>query len=143
MQSISTFIGNQSKRLVNVVTKRSAGIVGLGLFVGITAVSMWQQWGLTFGSDPQLLLVVSLVVAIRFWVGQKWYISRSRIAGKQSLTTLILCLAAWSILFPFWIDALTTFTGIVPLSYLNHEYSKIPVFFALAVAGWAIPGMLW
>ena len=27
----------------------SAGLFGLGMFLGIIAVTMWQQWSLTFG----------------------------------------------------------------------------------------------
>lgn len=143
MQSVNLLSWAKPNRLLSIISTTSAGIIGLGTYIGILAVTMWQQWSLTFGYDPQLLLIVALVLALRFWLGQRWYLSKATLSGKQSIAPLIYCLSAWAVLFPFWIDTLATFAKNLPIGYLENELSKTLLFFTLAVLGWAIPGMLW
>ena len=121
----------------------SFGRFGLGIFLGIVAVSTWQQFSLTFGLDPVLMLCVGLVLAVALWCGERWRPGQARTSQIAGLSYVLWCLCAWSILNPFWIDAMTTLMGHVPQSWLENTSSKLLVVLAIAVSAWLIPGILW
>ncbi len=119
------------------------GRFGLGIFLGTVAVSMWQQFTLTFGLDPVLMLAVGLVLSVALWCGERWRPAQTNDSQYSGLTYVVWCLCAWSIFNPFWIDALTTLMGYIPQAWLENSTSKPFVVLAIAVAAWLIPGMLW
>ncbi len=118
------------------------GRFGLGVFLGTVAVSMWQQFSLTFGLDPALMLAVGLVLSVALWCGERWRPAQANLSQYSGLSYVVWCLCAWSILNPFWIDALTTMMSYIPQSWLENSTTKPFVVLAIAVAAWLIPGML-
>ena len=121
----------------------STGLFGLGMFLGTLAVSMWQQWSLAFGLDPVFLLAVAVVVSLALWLGQREWVAQGGVTPGQSLAYSIWCISAWSLLHPFWIDAMTTLMRVVPMSLLENPTAKPVLALAVAVLGWLIPGILW
>ena len=119
------------------------GRFGLGIFLGIVAVSMWQQFSLTFGVDPVLMLMVGLVLSVALWCGERWRPAQAKTSPSSGLSYVLWCLCVWSILNPFWIDTMTTLMGTIPQSWLENSTSKLFVVLAIAVSAWFIPGMLW
>lgn len=133
---------NFCKRLLSLDSNPLAGLFGLGVFLGIVAISLWEQWSLTFGLDPQLLLAVSLVVSLSFWWGSNPRNRRTASTGK-SLSELILCLCAWSLLHPFWIETMTVVLANVSLVWFERADTKPLLSLTLAVVGWSVPAILW
>lgn len=134
--------GNRFRRLLSASSIAVTGFFGLGLFLGTVAVSMWQQWSLTFGLDPQFLLAVSIVLSVSFMGSRRQRVQEGTADG-QALAYLIICLSACSLLHPFWIEALTMMMAQLSLSWLENETSKPFVALAFALAGWTVPGILW
>ena len=118
-----------------------SGFFVLGVFLGVVPVSMWQQWGLAFGQDPELLLAVSLILSLTFWLGQRWQSTASARNGR--IGTLVIYLSAWSVLHPFWVDALASLMSYLPLPMMESGTTKPLIGAALAAVGWIVPGMLW
>ena len=104
---------------------------------------MWQQFTLTFGLDPVLMLAVGLVLSVAFWFGERWRPAQAKISQYSGLSYVVWCLSVWAILNPFWIDALTTLMGYIPQAWLENSNIKLFVLLAIAVAAWLIPGILW
>ena len=119
------------------------GRLGLGIFLGVVAVSTWQQFSLTFGLDPLLMLSVGLVLSIALWFGERWRPAQTKASQGSGLAYVLWCLCAWSILNPFWIDTMTTVMGHVPQTWLENSTTKLIVSLAIALGAWLIPGMLW
>ena len=126
-------------RLVAFLAARFA----LGTFLGVIAVAMWQQFSLTFGLDPVLQLAVGLVMAGILWHASHWQPTAGNVPQSRTLSSLIWCLCAWTLLHPFWMDSLSTLMGRVPLSWLEDSVTKPFVALALATSGWLVPGILW
>jgi spermidine synthase len=116
---------------------------GSGMFLGIIAVSMWQQWSLTFGLDLQFLFAVAIVLATAFPFGARWQRTGTKATRHHAMASLLWCLAAWSLLHPYWIEALATSMSILPLAWLEHSVTKSGIALAVAMMGWFIPGILW
>ena len=115
----------------------------LGTLLGIFAVSMWQQFSLTYGLDPVLILAVGLVLSVAFWLGQRWSQRQPAQSWNRTFSYVLLCLSVWSLLHPFWIDSITTFLGFVPLAWLEGKTIAPFVALTIAILGWLLPGMLW
>ena len=122
--------------------KTLAGLFALGLFLGIVAISMWEQWSLTFGLDSQLLLATSLVLSGAIGWGSRQRMLQTKSDGHL-LAYRIVCLCAWSLLHPFWIEAMTVGMSEVPLAWLEQTTTKSGLALLLALVGWSIPGILW
>ena len=99
---------NQLSRSFQICSTALFGRFGLGIFLGIVAVSTWQQFSLTFGLDPVLVLAVGLVLSVALWCGERWRPAQAVVSPYAGLSYVVWCLCAWSILNPFWIDAMTT-----------------------------------
>lgn len=143
MYAASLLTWNRWKPTLRAVQSASIPLFGLGLFLGIVAVSMWRQWSLTFGQDSRFLLAVSLVFALSCWLGQRWNQIRGAVPDSRSVASLIFCLAAWSTLHPFWIDSLTVFMSFLPLACFENGLTKPILVMLLAILGWIVPGILW
>lgn len=130
------------KRFSALILKAPTGLFGLGLFLGIIAVSLWQQWSLAFGLDLQIQLAVSIVLSCALWYGPRLRVP-DRMAQGRFLSYLIICLGVWSLLHPIWIESLTTLMVQVPISKLEDSTSGWMISFGLALAGWMIPATLW
>ena len=114
---------NFCKRLLGAAPKVLVGLFGLGLFLGIVAISMWEQWSLTFGLDPQFLLPVSFVLSLAFlWGPSRQKLQRT--SDGNLLGCLILYLCAWSLLHPFWIEAMTFIMSGLPLAWFEQTTTK-------------------
>ena len=138
-QSLIPRMGNFS---LEILLSVNAIFLGLGIFLGLITVSMCQQWLLIFGQDAQISVVVSIVLSLALWAGQRWQSTRLVSSDDRSLASLVFCLSSWTILHPYWIDSLTVVLGFVPLQYLEANVSKLIVFLALATFIWTIPAML-
>ena len=119
------------------------GRFALGTLLGIVAVSMWQQFSLSFGLDPILTMAVGLVLSAGFWLGQRWSQNQRDMAWGRTFSYLLFCLCAWSWLHPYWIDTMTTMMGVVPLRWLELPGTKLLVAGCVALLAWLVPGMLW
>ncbi len=142
------FAGNWStfrifKSLIPFLSLPSLGRFALGILLGIAAVSMWQQFHLAFGLDPVMLLMEGLVLSLAFWLGQRWSAKQTRDSGNRSLSYMVLCVVAWSLLHPFWIETITTLIAFLPISWLEGSSSRPVAFLVVAILGWLLPGMLW
>lgn len=115
----------------------------LGLFLGVIAVSMWQQYSLTFGLDPIVQLALSLVMSWTLWYASNWRPTPGNGTQTRTLSALIWCLCAWTLLHPFWMDSMSTLMGSVPLLWLEHALFKPILALGIAAASWVIPGILW
>lgn len=133
---------NFCRRSLGVESKTIAGLFGLGLFLGIIAISMWEQWSLTFGLDSQFLLATSLVLSVAFGWGSRQRMLQTKSDGHL-LAYRIVCLCAWSLLHPFWIEAITVIMADVPLNWLEQTATKSGLALLLAIVGWSIPAILW
>ena len=134
---------NQLSRSFQICSTALFGRFGLGIFLGIVAVSTWQQFSLTFGLDPVLVLAVGLVLSVALWCGERWRPAQAVVSPYAGLSYVVWCLCAWSILNPFWIDAMTTLMGYIPQAWLENSTAKLFVVLTIAVSAWLIPGMLW
>lgn len=134
--------GNFCIRRVHDFVRPRIGLFGLGLYLGFVAISMWEQWSLTFGLDPQLLLAVSVVLSLAFWWGPTQRQLQTN-ANRWMLAYLILCLCAWSLLHPFWIESITFVMASIPLAWLEQPATKALLSLVLALVGWSIPAVLW
>lgn len=118
------------------------GLFGVGVFLGTTTVSLWQQWTLTFGQDPLFVFAIGVMLMVGMLAAARSQSTASHSTPRTLFNaTLYLCL--WSILFPYWLDALTAFFGLLPLSALEGPLTKLVVAFCLAAVGWTITGSLW
>lgn len=121
---------------------RSSGRFGLGVLLGVVAVSMWQQFSLLFGLDPVLTLSCGIVLSLTLWRGEQWSLRQSSNSSRL-LPYLICCLCVVSLLHPFWLDAVTTFLRVIPAAWLASSVMKPIVAMAIAGACWTLPGLLW
>ena len=131
------------RRTFQICSKALFGRFGLGIFLGVVAVSMWQQFSLTFGLDPILMLAVGLVLSVALWCGERWRPAQAKASQSSGLAYVVWCLCAWSVLNPYWIDTMTTLMGNVNQAWLEDSTTKLFVALAIAVSAWLIPGMLW
>lgn len=121
---------------------QSLGQFGLGAFLGIVAVSMWQQFTLLFGLDPSFILATGVVLAFALWRGQVWS-RRQTSTSNRILSYFLCCLCAMTLAHPFWLEAVSTALRFLPVSWLIAPASKFFVAIGLALATWMLPGMLW
>jgi len=131
------------KRTLVGCAKGLAGPLGTGLFLGVVAVSMWQQWSLTFGFDPLFTLIATMVISLSVWLGQRWQSKSTDVTSNRSTLTLFGCLMAWSMLHPFWVDGLTIAFGYIPLEYLENGSYKLALACGFSLGAWIVPGVLW
>ncbi|WP_397568268.1 spermidine synthase [Schlesneria sp. T3-172] len=135
------------KTLLALVDTRRAAFsavrFALGVFLGVTAVSMWQQFSLTFGFDPVVQLAVGLVMSGMLWYAASWRPAPDDVPQTVTLSSLIWCLCAWTMLHPLWMDSMSMLMGHVPLAWLEFSLTKSFVSLALALGAWVIPGILW
>lgn len=118
------------------------GLFGVGLFLGVTTVSLWQQWTLTFGQDPLFVLAAGFVLMLGMTTSS-WKQAIPSDSTGRALFSAVFYLSVWSILFPYWIDTLTTFVGFVRLPVLESTLTKPLIAFALAGMAWLLTGALW
>ncbi|WP_010587564.1 spermidine synthase [Schlesneria paludicola] len=123
-------------------SKLSLALAGLGLFLGLVAASMWQQWSLTFGPDPGFQLAASLSLAFSLWLGTYWAAPRADGTERSTPLTFVIGLGAWSLLHPFWIDTLTIGMKWLPVSWLENSFTAPVVALVVAALAWIMPGML-
>ena len=124
------------------ISKSSLTQVSLGLFLGLVAASMWQQWSLTFGPDPVFQLAASLVLALSLWWGTRRFAVRTGQAQKTPPVAYLLGLAAWSVLHPYWIDTITIGMKSLPLNWLERSSTMSLIAMAVACLTWIVPGTL-
>ena len=117
-------------------------LFGLGLFLGTTTVSLWQQWTLTFGQQPLFVLAAAIVLMLSMATTSRRTSSASASAAR-SLFSSVFYLSVWSLLFPYWLDALTTLIGFLPPAVLEGSLTSPLIAFAVAGLGWMITGSLW
>jgi hypothetical protein len=126
----------------------------LGTFLGIAAVSMWQQFSLTFGLDPILIVAVGVVLTGSFWLGQRWSFARTDSCRGTKASTgvspyfsavcyLVCCQSAWTLLHPFWAETMATGLGFVSAGTIESPIFKPLIALCIATACWFIPGTLW
>ena len=134
--------GFSGRSLASMFPAARLGRFVLGGALGVITASMWQQFSLTFGLDPILLIAVGLVLAVALGLGQRWSSRMVRGSATGTLVGLLGLLGAWSLIHPFWVNTLATSLSRVPLSWF--ESPVIHPLVSLLVAGmvWLLPGLL-